>query len=103
MLMSWSSVVDDTHKTQTWWCEMFRLTAAAELAGPAAALRKEIIMSHKEIETGIAITDMHEQAMVGAELTDDELSQVAGGQMVVDVKSYDEDGNYVDHEIWFFD
>lgn len=59
-------------------------------------------MSHKTIETGIAINDMQEQALAGAELADDELTQVAGGQRVVDIKTY-EDGQYVDHEIWFFD
>ncbi len=49
-------------------------------------------------------TSIGDLAMVGEELTDDDLRLAAGGETgetVVDVKSY-KDGVYVDHEIWIF-
>lgn len=43
-----------------------------------------------------SITDL---SVIGEELTDDDLRRVAGGEKVLDFKSYD-DGVYVDHEIY---
>lgn len=46
-------------------------------------------------------TQIEDLSPLGPDLTDDELSQVAGGERVVDVRSYD-GGVYVDHTIYIF-
>lgn len=93
MLFVWSSMVDDPQNTNA--------VVRDDLADRGSRSRRttgnperQSTMSHKELETGIAINDLQAQAMVGAELTDDELALVAGAMRPVYIgKTFFDDGS----------